>query len=51
MQRQDLSRSLAELLDEIFAGRKLLKVYRQFKLYNDPRTNPYLRKAGNKPAV
>jgi hypothetical protein len=51
VQHQDLSRSLTELLADVFAGRKLLKVYRQFKLYNDPRTNPYLRKASKKPAA
>ena len=34
--------SLGELLDDIFAGRKLLKVYRQMKMYNDPTMNPYL---------
>jgi hypothetical protein len=41
-QHVDLSTSLAELLDDIFAGRKRLKVYRQFKMYNDPTLNPYL---------
>jgi hypothetical protein len=45
-QRHDLSTSLAELLDDIFAGRKRLKVYFQFKMYNDPTMNPYLYKAG-----
>jgi hypothetical protein len=37
-----LANSLAELLDDIWAGRKLLKVYRQMKMYNDPTLNPYL---------
>jgi len=41
-QRRDLSNSLVELLADIFAGRKRLKVYRQFKMYNDPTMNPYL---------
>ena len=41
-QHADLSQSLAELLDDIWAGRKLLKVYRQMKMYNDPTLNPYL---------
>lgn len=41
----DLSQSLAELLDDIFAGRKRLKLYRQMKMYNDPKLNPYLYKA------
>lgn len=42
LQHADLSQSLGELLDDIFAGRKLLKVYRQMKMYNDPTLNPYL---------
>jgi hypothetical protein len=41
-QHADLSASLAELLGDIFAGRKRLRVYRQFKMYNDPLSNPYL---------
>jgi hypothetical protein len=41
-QHRDLSRSLGELLEDIFAGRKRLKVYFQFKMYNDPTMNPYL---------
>lgn len=50
LQRADLSNSLHELLDDIFAGRKRLRVYRQMKMYNDPTLNPQLyaaqRKAG-----
>jgi hypothetical protein len=42
LQHADLSQALAELLDDIWAGRKLLKVYRQMKMYNDPTLNPYL---------
>jgi hypothetical protein len=42
LQHFDLSQSLSELLDDIWAGRKLLKVYRQMKMYNDPTLNPYL---------
>ena len=46
-QHEDLSAALQELLTDIFAGRKRLKLYRQFKMYNDPTLNPYLyRKAG-----
>ncbi len=49
-QHGDLSQSLVELLDDLKAGHKLLKVYRQMKMYNDPTLNPYLyqglRKAG-----
>ena len=51
VQHRDLSGSLAELWEEVVTGRKLLKVYRQFKLYNDPRTNPYLRRATTRPAA
>jgi hypothetical protein len=42
LQHADLSKSLAELLTDLYAGRKLLKVYRQMKMYNDPTLNPYL---------
>ncbi len=45
-QHRDLSRSLSELLEDIFAGRKRLKVYFQFKMYNDPSMNPYLYAKG-----
>ena len=48
LQQEDLSTSLIELIDDIFAGRKLLKVYRQMKMYNDPTLNPYLYKSGKK---
>lgn len=39
-QRKDLSLSIVQLLDDIAAGRKYMKVYRQMKMYNDPSTNP-----------
>lgn len=42
LQHRDLAQSLQELLDDIGQGRKQLKVYRQFKMYNDPTMNPYL---------
>ena len=47
-QHADLSRSLEELLTDIAAGRKMLKIYRQMKMYNDPSLNPelYKRQAG-----
>lgn len=41
-QRQDLSLAIDQLLDDIAAGRKYMKVYRQMKMYNDPSTNPVL---------
>lgn len=43
LQRADLSNSLGELLGDLFAGRKRLRVYRQMKMYNDPSLNPQLR--------
>lgn len=36
-QRADLADELTRLLDDIAAGRVVPKVYRQFKMYNDPR--------------
>jgi hypothetical protein len=45
-QHDDLAQSLRELADDIFAGRKRHKTYRQMKMYNDPTLNPYLYKAG-----
>jgi hypothetical protein len=44
-QHTDLSRSAKQLADDLFAGRKRHKTYRQLKMYNDPSLNPYLYKA------
>jgi hypothetical protein len=44
-QHQDLSQSAQDLLNDIFAGRKKHKTYRQLKMYNDPTLNPYLYRA------
>ena len=41
-QQKDLSRSIDELLADIAAGKKKMKVYRQMKMYNDPALNPVL---------
>ena len=41
-QRVDLTVAIDQLLDDIAAGRKYMKVYRQMKMYNDPETNPIL---------
>lgn len=41
-QRADLKTAIGQLLDDIAAGRKYMKVYRQMKMYNDPETNPVL---------
>jgi hypothetical protein len=45
VQRAHLTEALARLLEEIFAGRRPLRVFRQMKMYNDPSMNPYLYKA------
>ena len=36
VQRDDLAEELSVLLRDIAAGRVVPKVYRQFKMYNDP---------------
>lgn len=41
-QRADLTDAIDSLLDDIAAGRKYMKVYRQMKMYNDADTNPVL---------
>ena len=41
-QRQDLGDCLDALVADAMAGRAYFKVYRQFKMYNDPRFNPAL---------
>lgn len=41
-QQVDLSTAIDQLLEDIEAGRKYMKVYRQMKMYNDPSTNPIL---------
>ena len=43
-QQIDLSTAIDQLLEDIEAGRKYMKVYRQMKMYNDPSTNPVLYK-------
>jgi hypothetical protein len=50
LQQNDLKNSLGQLLDDIFAGRKRHRTYRQFKMYNDPTLNPYLYKANSNAA-
>ena len=43
-QQKDLSTAINQLLEDIEAGVKYMKVYRQMKMYNDPNTNPVLYK-------
>lgn len=42
-QRTDLSTAIDQLLADIEAGRKYMKVYKQMKMYNDDELNPVLR--------
>lgn len=42
-QRKDLSSAIDQLLTDIEAGRKYMKVYKQMKMYNDEELNPVLR--------
>ena len=42
-QRKDLSVAIDQLIEDIAAGRKYMKVYKQMKMYNDEELNPVLR--------
>lgn len=44
-QRADLAGCLRALLDEFLSGLATFRSYRQFKMYNDPETNPAVRAA------
>ena len=41
-QRRDLLLALVRLISDLLLGSKRMKVYRQFKMYNDPELNPEL---------
>lgn len=41
-QKADLSSAIDQLLADIEAGKKYMKVYKQMKMYNDPALNPVL---------
>ena len=41
-QQADLSQAIEELIEDIEAGRKYMKTYKQMKMYNDPALNPVL---------
>lgn len=47
-QQKDLSTAIDQLIDDIEAGKKYMKVYKQMKMYNDPSTNPIFYKGGGK---
>ncbi len=39
-QHEDLTSALQALFNDLFSGAKQMKLYRQFKMYNDPDSNP-----------
>ncbi|MDT8446952.1 MAG: DUF4254 domain-containing protein [bacterium] len=46
LQRADLLSCLRQLVRDIQAGTRQFKLYRQFKMYNDPRLNPAIYQSG-----
>lgn len=44
-QREDLAGCLVDLIEDLKEGRRRFRRYRQFKMYNDPETNPAVRRA------
>jgi len=47
LQRHDLYVALGELLADYVAGNKRMKLYKQFKMYNDPTLNPEMYRTRN----
>ena len=43
-QKNDMFTAIDQLLEDLFAGRKKMKWYKQMKMYNDPALNPVLYK-------
>ncbi len=41
-QKADLKLALEQLLEDLLNGKRIMKVYRQMKMYNDPSLNPVL---------
>ncbi len=41
-QLQDMTTSITQLLEDYASGARIMKVYRQMKMYNDPTLNPVL---------
>lgn len=42
LQKSDLCLSINQLLDDIGSGKKIIRLYKQMKMYNDPSLNPVL---------
>ncbi len=47
-QRRDLTLAIAQLLEDLQEGNRVMKVYRQMKMYNDPKLNPSLYSSKDK---
>ena len=47
LQRHDLFVALEQVMADYAAGRKRMKLYKQFKMYNDPSLNPELYRTRN----
>lgn len=45
VQREDLFSALFQLIDDVKAGVRQFKLYKQFKMYNDPSLNPKIYQA------
>jgi hypothetical protein len=50
-QHEDLSSALGDLVADLAHGRKRLKLYRQFKMYNDPNMQPAMSHASDEPLL
>ncbi len=46
-QERDLDRCFEELFSDLVGAKKRLKIYFQFKMYNDPDTNPAVYRTGS----
>lgn len=43
LQRQDLAACLDYLLSQFLAGKEYFKIYKQYKMYNDPQFNQFIK--------
>ena len=43
LQRQDLATCLDYLLSQFLAGKEYFKIYKQYKMYNDPQFNQFIK--------
>ncbi len=50
-QHEDLSSALGDLLADLAHGRKRLKLYRQFKMYNEPNMAPSMSHSAEQPMI